>query len=159
MLYKIEEVLLSWRKLRIVFFKQKKFFFWRRQKWVLSQGAWTDLPLPMTMGVLCLSIVLHTWMGTCSSIWAGRLIFTGCGSIYGYILIFTTYIKTHLSADQLGYIWIYVDPYISKLTSVQTSLGTSSHCSVSTRKGVSCSSSMHSSTGTLLNSSNLVRFR
>ena len=32
MLYKIEEVLLSWRKLRIVFFKQKKFFFLKKTK-------------------------------------------------------------------------------------------------------------------------------
>ena len=32
----------------------------------------SHLPLPITMGVLCLSMVLHTWIGTCSSIWSQR---------------------------------------------------------------------------------------
>ena len=108
MFYKIEEVLLSWRKLRIVFFKQKKFFFWRRQKLVRSQGEWTDLPLPITMGVLCLSIVLHTWMGTCSSIWAGRLIFTGCRYMWIHIWI---YIDSHHVEWHMWILWIYVDIY------------------------------------------------
>ena len=85
---------------------------------LISYPQWvtvTHLPFPTTMGVLCLSIVLHTWIGTCSSIWKQDIGFP-------------------MEKEQR--------------TSVQTILGTSSHFSVSTRKGVSWSSSMHSSTGT-----------